>query len=267
VNEEGFVDVAVLRDLLADDVLAVSIMAVNNEIGTIQDIGRLSEIIRESGALVHCDAAQAPCAMDLRSVSQLVDLLSLSGHKMYGPQGIGALFIRRDLQNRVEPLVYGGGQQRDLRSGTVPVALCVGMGAAAAIAASAAAVEERTQLRRQRDKFVRGIMALPWRVSVNGPDSAHRHPGNSNMRFDGFDARDILSTLQPDLAASMGSACTSGIPEPSHVLRAIGLSGNQAESSIRFSIGRNTKASDLDEAVTLIDDSLTRLASAEAGGP
>lgn len=133
VDAAGFVDAAALSEMLADDVLAVSIMAVNNEIGTIQDIPRLSEIIKGSGALFHCDAAQAPCAIDLRHVSQFVDLWSLSGHKMYGPQGIGALFIRRDLQDRIEPLVYGGGQQRNLRSRTVPVALCVGMGAAAAL--------------------------------------------------------------------------------------------------------------------------------------
>ena len=260
VDAAGFVDMAALQETLSDDVLAVSIMAVNNEIGTIQDIVALSGVIKRSGALFHCDAAQAPFAIDLRNVSHVVDLLSLSSHKMYGPQGIGALFIRRDLQDHIEPLVYGGGQQRNLRSGTVPVALCVGMGTAAALLDARAAEEERAAVRRRRDSFVRKLTDLPWPIVLNGPESAQRHPGNANMRFEGFDAHDILSTLQPRLAASTGSACTSGIPEPSYVLRAIGLSSDEAESSIRFSIGRNTTDADLEEAVALIDESLARLA-------
>ncbi len=259
VDAAGFVDMEALKDKLADDVLAVSIMAVNNEIGTIQEIPGLSEIIRKSGALFLCDAAQAPCAIDLQQFSQFVDLLSLSGHKMYGPQGIGALFIRRDLQDRIEPLIYGGGQQRNLRSGTAPVPLCVGMGAAAALWGLDEVDEERTLLRKRTEKFLRKLMSFPWTISLNGPESSRRHPGNANVCFDGFDARDILSTLQPRLAASTGSACTSGIPEPSHVLRAIGLSSDEAESSIRFSIGRRTTDADLEEALVLINDSLSRL--------
>lgn len=260
VDAAGFVDMAALQETLSDDVLAVSIMAVNNEIGTIQDIVALSGVIKRSGALFHCDAAQAPFAIDLRNVSHVVDLLSLSSHKMYGPQGIGALFIRRDLQDHIEPLVYGGGQQQNLRSGTVPVALCVGMGTAAALLDARAAEEERAAVRRRRDSFVRKLTDLPWPIVLNGPESAQRHPGNANMRFEGFDAHDILSTLQPRLAASTGSACTSGIPEPSYVLKAIGLSSDEAESSIRFSIGRNTTDADLEETVALIDESLARLA-------
>ena len=260
VDTAGFVDIDALKDTLADDVLAVSIMSVNNEVGAIQDIPGLSEIIRTSGALLHCDAAQAPCAIDLQHFSQLVDLLSLSGHKMYGPQGIGALFIRRDLQDRIEPLVYGGGQQHNLRSGTVPLPLCVGMGAAAALFESDEADQERRQMSRRTEEFVRKLMSLPWPVSLNGPESARRHPGNANMRFAGFDAHDVLGTLQPRLSASTGSACTSGIPEPSHVLRAIGLSSDEAESSIRFSIGRGTTDADLEEAVELIGQSLAQLA-------
>ena len=260
VDAAGFVDMAKLNDTLADDVLAVSIMAVNNEIGTIQDISALSEIIRRTGAFFHCDAAQAPSAIDLQHFSQFVDLLSISGHKMYGPQGIGALFIRRELQDCIEPLVYGGGQQRNLRSGTVPVPLCVGMGAAATLFESDEADRERTLLRRRTEKFVRKLMSLPWVVSLNGPESARRHPGNANMRFSGLNAHDILGTLQPHLAASTGSACTSGIPEPSHVLKAIGLSSDEAESSVRFSIGRGTTDADLEEAVELIGQSLSKIA-------
>lgn len=263
VDAAGRVDVTALEATLADDVLAVSIMTVNNEIGTIQDIAALSEVIRGSGALFHCDAAQAPCAIDLHEFSQFTDFLSLSGHKMYGPQGIGALFIRRDLQDRIEPLVYGGGQQRDLRSGTVPLALCVGMGAGAALLDTREAEEARALLRRRRDFFVRKLMNLSWPIVLNGPESAQRHPGNANVRFEGFEAHDILSTLQPRLAASTGSACASGIPEPSHVLRAIGLSAREAEASIRFSLGRSTTDEDIDDAVRLIDDALSRLAQSD----
>ena len=261
VDAAGRVDILVLEEMLTDDVLAVSIMAVNNEIGTIQDIFGLSKLIRNSGAVFHCDAAQAPCAIDLSRFSDFVDILTLSGHKMYGPQGIGAIFIRRDLQDRVEPLVYGGGQQRGLRSGTVPVALCVGMGAAAALFGSEHAEDERARVRARRDEFVRKMTSLPWPISLNGPQGAERHPGNANMCFPGFEAHDILGALQPRLAASTGSACTSGIAEPSHVLRAIGLSGDEAEASIRFSIGSGTTDADLEEAVILIEHALSKLAS------
>ena len=259
VDAEGFVDVAALKRMLSDDVLVVSVMAVNNEIGTVQDIAALSEVITRSGALLHCDAAQAPCAIDIRNTSRLVDLLSLSGHKMYGPQGTGALFVRRDLQENIEPLIYGGSQQRGLRSGTMPVALCVGMGAAAALQHTSEARKEREALQQRTESFIHKLMDLPWPISLNGPEGAQRHPGNANIRFQDFDAHDILSTLQPHLAASTGSACTSGISEPSHVLRAIGLSNDEARSSIRFSIGRSTTDSDLGEAVKLIYESLSRL--------
>ena len=262
VDTAGFVDAVALSEMLADDVLAVSIMAVNNEIGTIQDISGLSEIVRRSGALFHCDAAQAPWAIDLRQSSKFVDLLSLSGHKMYGPQGIGALFIRRDWQGCIEPLIYGGGQQQNLRSGTVPVALCVGMGAAAALIDTPEAEEERTAMQQRRESFVRKLMDLPWPVALNGPaDSRSRHPGNAKIRFSGFSAHDILGMLQPHIAASTGSACTSGLPEPSHVLMAIGLPFYEAEASIRFSIGRGTTDQDLDEAVERVGHALSKLAS------
>lgn len=261
VDARGRVDMFALEDMLAEDVLLVSIMAVNNEIGTIQDIPQISEPIRRSGALFHCDAAQAPCAIDLHKFSSFVDTLSLSGHKMYGPQGIGALYIRHDLQALVEPLVFGGGQQLGLRSGTVPVALCVGMGAAAAIFHNDSITEERALIRQQRDMFVRKLMGLKWPISLNGPEGAQRHPGNANMCFNGFDAHEILNTLQPRLAASTGSACTSGLPEPSHVLRAIGLTDQEAESSIRFSIGRKTTDAELNEAIEIIEGSLSKLDS------
>ncbi len=262
VDAEGFVNVAALEEALDDDVLIVSVMAVNNEIGTIQDIERISELVRSYGAIFHCDAAQAPLAMDMGWMARQADMLSLSAHKMYGPKGIGAIYIARALQDHIEPLIYGGGQQNGLRSGTVPVPLCVGMGTAADIFTAPEAEEERAQLCRRRDTFVERLTRLPWPIALNGPQGQARHPGNANIRFVEFSADDILSALQPHLAASTGSACTSGIPEPSHVLRAIGLSGEEAASSIRFSLGFGTTDADLEEAVRLIAEALTRLARA-----
>ena len=189
VDAEGFVEVAALEEALDDDVLAVSIMAVNNEIGTIQDIGQISELVRSHGAVFHCDAAQAPLAMNMGSLASQTDMLSLSAHKMYGPKGIGAIYIARELQGQIEPLIYGGGQQNGLRSGTVPVPLCVGMGAAADIFAAAAAEEKRAQLCCRRDTFVDRLKRLPWPIALNGPQGQARHPGNVNIRFARFQRR------------------------------------------------------------------------------
>lgn len=262
VAADGRLALSTLAEALDDDVLLVSVMAVNNEIGTIQDIAGIAELLKERGVLFHCDAAQGPCALDLRTISAQVDLLSLSAHKMYGPKGIGALFIRRDVQDRIEPLVYGGGQQNDLRSGTVPTPLCVGMGVAADLLSGTQAGEERAALRRRCARFVAGLQGLPWQIEVNGPSASARHPGNANVCFTGFSAHDVLGTLQPRLAASTGSACTSGMPEPSHVLRAIGLSAEDADASIRFSPGRFTTDADVDEAVESIGAALRRLSEA-----
>ena len=261
VDNEGQILLPSLEDALNDDVLAVSVMAVNNEIGTIQEISKISELARKAGAIFHCDAAQAPVSMDLREIVKHVDLLSLSAHKMYGPKGIGALYIRRELQDDLEPLIYGGGQQAGLRSGTVPTPLCVGMGAAAELLSGNEARQKCEILRQRRDRFVEKLAGLPWPIRMNGLVGESRHPGNANICFDGFLAQDILQVLQPHLAASTGSACTSGIPEPSHVLKAIGLTHEEAEASVRFSLGFDTSDEDIDEAVNLIDNVLNRLST------
>ena len=252
VDREGFVDLEALSQLLDDTVFVVSIMAVNNEVGTIQDVARIASLARQHDVLFHCDAAQAPCAMDVSSLALHADLISLSGHKMYGPQGIGVLYIRRDIQERIEPIMYGGGQQAGLRSGTVPTPLCVGMGVAADILRTPEAIEERRTVARKRDSFVSELLNGPLPPAINGPVGERRHPGNANVRFEGIDAQDLLGALQPQLAASTGAACTSGIPEPSHVLRALGLSQEQADSSIRFSFGRFTTDSGIQEAAHLV---------------
>lgn len=263
VDRQGCVDLLALDDMLGEDVLAVSVMAVNNEIGTIQDIAKISDLVRQLGIVFHCDAAQAPIAAPIASLARLTDILSLSGHKMYGPKGIGAIFVARALQDRIEPLIYGGGQQNGLRSGTLPVPLCVGMGAAAQVLMDDSAQARRNELRRRRDAFVRQLTALGWRVSLNGPEGKARHPGNANICFHGFSAHEILGALQPRLAASTGSACTSGIPEPSHVLRAIGLDGDESESSVRFSLGFGTSDEDVEQAVALIEGVLAKLTRAK----
>ena len=252
VDGEGFVNLNALEAMVDEEVLVVSVMAVNNEIGTIQDIEGISRVLLPHGVLFHCDAAQAPCAMDMTSFASHADLISLSGHKVYGPKGIGALYIRRDVQGRIEPIIYGGGQQAGLRSGTVPTPLCVGMAAAVDILRSPEGPEERKCVARQRDSFVRLLQESIPSVTVSGPMGARRHPGNANLRFDGLVAQDILGSLQPHLAASTGAACTSGIPEPSHVLSALGLNTVEAESSIRFSFGRFTKDEEIGEAASLV---------------
>jgi cysteine desulfurase len=261
VDSQGRVSAHALEDALDDTVLAVSIMAVNNEIGTIQDIRSLSMAARKAGAVFHSDAAQAPLAMDIRTLAQDTDLASLSAHKMHGPPGIGVLYVRRELQQHIEPLIYGGGQQNGLRSGTVPVPLCVGMGAAAEMLRSDRMTEARSMLRRQRDEFVEKLRRMPWPITVNGPAVDKRHPGNANICFHGFSAHDILNALQPALAASTGSACTSGIPAPSHVLKAIGLTGDEADASIRFSFGFGTQNKDIDLAIDFIANALERLSN------
>ena len=259
VDNDGYLDLAELEERIANDVLLVSVMAVNNEVGTIQDIHSISDLANSYGALFHCDAAQAPCAMSLEHLATLTDLISLSGHKMYGPQGIGALYIRREIHDRIEPLFYGGGQQDGLRSGTVPLPLCVGMAAAAEMIVAEGG-EERNRIARQRDLFIALLKEAGLNIEVNGPTTGHRHPGNANIRFEGYDARDIIASLQPKLAASTGAACSSGIPEPSHVLRALGLTAEQSEASIRFSFGRFTTDDEIEKATEMVGNALTNLA-------
>jgi len=257
VDQNGKVNFDHLLSLVGDDVLLISIMAVNNEIGTLQDLEKIGQIAREHGILYHCDAAQAPCALNIDVFRHNIDLLSLSSHKFYGPKGIGALYIRRELQDKIEPIIYGGGQQGGLRSGTVPVPLCVGMGAAAELLLSSGS--ERNEIQRKTAYFWSRLQQTNWEIHLNGPDLNDRHPGNLNVRFPGFVAQDILASLQPHLAAASGAACTSGVPGQSHVLRAIGLSEEESSNSIRFSLGRFTSFEEIDEAVDLIDKGLQSL--------
>lgn len=262
VDSHGRILLNELTTQLDDNVLLVSIMAVNNEIGTIQDLKTLSELIHNFGAIFHTDAAQAPMAIELGNITEYVDMVSLSAHKMYGPQGIGALYIRRDLQDRIEPLIYGGGQQNGIRSGTVPVPLCVGMATAAKLLSIEDSRSKKLNMRKRRDQFVEILMDSTWNLSLNGPPLEARHPGNANICFHDFSASEILNSIQPKLAASTGSACSSGIAVPSHVLMGIGLTAEEADSSIRFSLGSDTSEEEVLTAVSIIENSLLNLSEA-----
>lgn len=259
VLESGHIDQAAYREMLTDDVLLVSIMAVNNEIGTIQDITWLAKQAQDVGALFHCDAAQAPEAIDLDVMELGVDLLSLSAHKIYGPKGVGALFIDSSLQQNFPPFVHGGGQQNGLRSGTLPTPLCVGFGVAASIEKNES-VENRKKLKNLSSRFLETFRSSGVKFSING-DPIMRHPGNLNLEFPGVDAESLINVLQPFLCASTGSACNSGIMQSSYVLHSIGLSSEQAASSLRISVGRFSDEGQVDEAAKMIAKSVASLSS------
>lgn len=252
VDADGLVSMDYLERSLSDDVLLVSVNAVNNEIGTVQPLKPITELCQRFGAVVHTDAAHALTTRSVDVNEWGVDLLSLSSHKVYGPMGIGALYIRRDIQDRLEPLIYGGGQQRGLRSGTVPVPLCVGFGTAVALAVGANSGAERERIGSLRDSFVARLLKAIPNSELNGPAPNSRHCGNANIRFCGHDGHDLLDRLAPAIAASTGSACMSGAQEPSHVLRAIGLSDENANSSIRFGFGRFTTEEEITTAARAI---------------
>lgn len=257
VLESGHIDRAAYRTMLTDDVLLVSIMAVNNEIGTIQDIKWLADQAQSVGALFHCDAAQAPEAMDLDVMELGVDLLSLSAHKIYGPKGVGALVIDSSLQQGFPAFVHGGGQQNGLRSGTLPTPLCVGFGLAASIIRREGA-QNRIRLRELSLGLLEHFDKASLRFHVNG-DTDSRHPGNLNIEFPSVDAESLLNALQPSICASTGSACNSGIIQSSYVLEAIGLSPDQAASSLRISVGRFSDEEQIYDAAQKMADAILNL--------
>ena len=260
VDAHGVIDLDRLAKMLSDDVLCVAAMAVNNEIGTIQDIAGISAACERVGAHLLCDAVQAPVALDIDVVNLGLATLSLSAHKIYGPKGIGALYVRRDVQGEIEPQIHGGQQQSGLRAGTLPTPLCVGFGAAAELLLTGEADAERSRVAGLRDRFELGLAGLGSPLRFNGR-GVRRHPGNSNVSFIRRDGRELLQLLQPKVAASSGSACSSGIVEPSHVLRAIGLSGEEADSSIRFSFGRFTNGREVEVALQTIAQALAETIS------
>ncbi len=247
--------------------LLVSVIGVNNEIGTIQDIKAIADAAHEAGAFIHSDCAQAPLATSMSNIAQHVDMLSLSSHKMYGPKGIGVLFIDRSIQSQISPIIFGGGQQQNLRSGTVPTPLIVGMGEAATLLGDDEASADRDRLRCLRDQLVTCLKRTCIEMAMITPNDVGTHPANANVRFVGVSAHDILQSIQPHVAASTGSACTSGSPEPSHVLRAIGLTEQEAEECIRFSVGRDTTQGDVEQAAKIISEAIAELSDLTRSAP
>lgn len=240
----------------------VSVMAVNNEIGTIQPVAEIAETCRAAGAVFHVDAAQGLASLPIDVAEIGADLMSLSSHKAYGPMGIGALYVRRGLTPRPHPIAFGGGQESGLRPGTLPVPLCVGFGAACRIL-DAERKHDASAASDLRNLLLETIQSRLPDVRVNGALS-NRHPGNLNLLIPGVEAGLLLNSLQPEVAASSGSACTSGFQETSHVLRAIGLTQAEAMSSVRFGVGRFTTVEQVEWAAELVCSAIASLRLAGA---
>jgi len=257
VGEDGLVDLAALVDLVDDRTALVSVQAANNEIGTIQPIAEVAQVVHRAGALLHSDAAQALGRIPIDVGPWGVDLLSLSAHKCYGPKGVGALYVRGGARSApLEPLVFGGGQEAGLRSGTLNVPGIVGFGRACQIACEEVVVES-VRIGRLRNWFERLVLDSVSRVQRNGAIS-RRLAGNSSLRFEGVEAEALIANL-PEIAVSTGSACTSGALEPSHVLTAIGLSRQEAYSTLRIGLGRFTMESELEYTATRIAEAVSRI--------
>lgn len=249
VRSDGLLDPETLRQALATPALLVSVMAVNNETGVIQDIASLAGIAKEAGALFHTDIAQAVGKIPLDLTGWKVDLASVSGHKIYGPKGIGALFVRRRPRVRLSPLFSGGGQERGLRSGTLATPLIVGLGEACRLAAAEMA-SDTDRIAALRDELLKRLNTGIPGIQLNASPRA-RIAGNLNVTFPAATALDLMSAL-PDLCVSTGSACSSAEVEPSYVLRALGLSDQQASRTLRIGIGRFTSAADIDYAAAAL---------------
>ncbi len=251
----GLLDLAKFKAAIRPDTILVSVMLVNNEIGVIQDVAALGELCRENGIVFHVDAAQAAGKLPIDLGQLKIDLLSLSAHKIYGPKGIGALYVRRKPRVRLEAQMHGGGHERGLRSGTLATHQIVGMGEAFHIAAEEMAAEN-DRIRSLRDRLLVGLQEIEA-VYVNG-DMAQRVPHNLNMSFNFVEGESLIMAVK-DLAVSSGSACTSASLEPSYVLRALGRSDELAHSSIRFTIGRFTTEEEIDYAIDLMKSKVAKL--------
>jgi cysteine desulfurase len=262
VDARGRVDPAAVSSVLRPETLLVSIMAANNEIGTLASIAEIGEVCRSRGVLFHSDAAQAVGKIPLDVSAIPIDLLSVSAHKMYGPKGVGALWVRRGARDRVAPIMFGGGHERGLRSGTINVAGCVGFGEAASIAHETGA-NERNRIGALRLHLQSKIRSAFADAEFNG-DPDNTLPGIVNVRLPGIDAESLLLAT-PSVAASTGSACTSAVPEPSHVLVAIGRGYDSAGECIRLSFGRFTTAEEIDRAVQALATSAPLVSDASAG--
>jgi len=254
-RDNGLVDLEVLKAAIREDTVLISIMHVNNEIGVIQDIKAIGEITREHKIILHVDAAQSPGKVPVDVEDMKVDLMSLSAHKVYGPKGIGALYVRRKPRIRIEAQIHGGGHERGMRSGTLATHQIVGMGEAFRIAKEEMA-SDNERILMLRNRLLNGLKDME-EIYING-DLEQRIPGNLNVSFNYVEGESLIMALK-DIAVSSGSACTSASLEPSYVLRAIGRDDELAHSSLRFTIGRFTTVEEVDFAVELIRKAVIKL--------
>ncbi len=253
LDEYGAPDPIHLKNLLSDATAFVSIVGVNNENGAIADLRVISELCRSFGALLHVDLAQAPLAMDVDLLDLDIGLVTISAHKLYGPKGVGALLTAPGVSEIVKPVIIGAGQQGGRRGGTMPTELIVGFGEACRILREVGE-EERIRVAAIRNHFVKVLEQKQIGELIGSPDQ--RHPGNALMRFPGHDASDLLARLQPQIAASTQSACSSGSIEPSHVLRAMGFDDQAASECIRFSFGRFSTEQQVNAAIGILSTAL-----------
>jgi len=253
--DNGLVDLAEFEKALRDDTTLVSIMHVNNEIGVIQDIEAIGKMTRDRGILLHVDAAQSPGKVPIDVDAMNVDLMSLCAHKVYGPKGIGALYVRRKPRVRLEAQIHGGGHERGMRSGTLATHQIVGMGESFRLAGEEMGAENE-RMRMLRDRLWNGVKDME-EIYVNG-DLEQRIPGNLNISFNFVEGESLIMSLK-DVAVSSGSACTSASLEPSYVLRAIGRNDELAHSSIRFTMGRYTTEEEVDFTINAIRTAVDKL--------
>jgi len=256
VQKNGLIDLEKLKEAITAKTVLVSIMTVNNEIGVIQPVKEIGKICRERGVFFHTDCAQAVGKIPLDVEAMNIDLMSISGHKIYGPMGIGALYVRRKPRVRLVPLFNGGGQERGMRSGTLPLPLCVGIGAACAIAEKEMGAEAE-RLRMLRDRMYNKLKQQLPEIYLNG-DLDQRIPGNLNISFAYVEGEGLMMGIK-DLAVSSGSACTSASLEPSYVLRALGVEEELAHTSLRLGFGRFTTQEEVDYAAERIVTEVNRL--------
>jgi len=255
VDSNGLVSVEKLKAALRPDTILVSIMMVNNEIGVIQPVWEIGELCRAKGIIFHCDAVQGGGRLEIDVQKFKVDLLTITAHKMYGPKGIGALYVRRKPRVRIEAQIHGGGHERGFRSGTLATHQIVGFGEAARLA-KAEMASENERIRALRDRLYKGIQGIE-EAYVNG-DFKQRIPHNLNVSFNFVEGESLIMAVK-DLAVSSGSACTSASLEPSYVLRALGRSDELAHSSIRFTLGRFTTEEEIDFTIDLIKRKVEKL--------
>jgi cysteine desulfurase len=256
VDENGLITADQVAAAIRPDTGLVSVMGVNNEIGVVQPLKEIGAVCRQNKVFFHCDAAQMVGKMPLDVNECNIDLLSISGHKLYGPKGVGAIYVRRKPRVRMEPIISGGGQERGLRSGTVPHFLAVGLGEACRVA-EAEMDRDSAWVKYLSDRLYDGVAAMLDHVILNGDEQA-RYAGNLNLSFAYVEGESLLMALK-NIAVSSGSACTSASLEPSYVLRAIGVEEDLAHTSIRFGIGRFTSEEEIDMTIDLVVKHVARL--------